>query len=65
MCVCCVLDPIWVWAQLILNGSFIMTCVLVTSLHLVSIEACVSAVETQFGGAGYMCVCADGGGGRV
>ena len=57
MHVCCVSDCICVWA-LILDGSFVVTRVLVTSMHVIFVEACVSAVETRFGGTGCVHACA-------
>ena len=49
MCVCCVSDRICIQA-LILFGGVAMTCVLVTSMCILSVEACVFTVEIRFGG---------------
>ena len=51
----CVSDRICVQALIILDGIFVVTCVLVTSLRVMSVEACVSAVETWFISAGCAC----------
>ena len=59
----CVSDRICVHA-LILDGRFVVTRVLVTSPCVLSVEPCVSIVETRFGdavcaraGEGYMDAC--------
>ena len=50
VCCCCLSDRICVWALILLKG-FTVTRVLVTSLFVLSLEACVSTVETRFGDA--------------
>ena len=44
VCCCCVSDHICVWALILLRG-FTVTHVLVTSLFVLSVEACVSLLR--------------------